>query len=229
MEERGLVGLEARGGDGGEVIGRIIQVLADEESGEITHVVVETDEEEQVELPITAIQLDAEADFAAFDADASDEEPGDHLGDDEDEALQGYAPNRALGPEDSPHEGQFVTEPIDPGEAQGPEDLDRQADEAGGYEDEGSNPVDSGYPRNDAYIDPDTGEERERYTDGANDARTEVEALLDGTELRLRDIVEGLVELEGSIGGREDLDLLVADISDVEGVLDVDTTDVEVG
>jgi hypothetical protein len=228
MEERGLVGLEARGGDGGEVIGRIIRVLADEESGELTHVVVETDGEEQVELPITAIQLDPEADFATFDADPSDVEPGDHVGDEED-STQGYAPNRALGPEDGAHEGQFVTTPEDPDEAQSPEEADRESAQAGGYEDEGSNPVDSGYPRNDAYIDPDTGEERERYTDGEGGTRTGVEALLDGTGLRLRDIVEGLVELEGSIGSEEDLDSLVSDISDIDEVVDVDTTDVTVG
>jgi len=227
MEERGLVGLEARAGDGGEVLGRITQLITDEESGELTHVMVEDESGDQTEIPITQVQLDPEADFATFHADRSDDEPGDHVGDEE--APQGYAPNRPLGPEDSEHDGQFVRAPEDPDEAQSPEELDASAAEAGGYEDEGSNPVDSGYPRNDAYIDPDTGEERERYTDGEGDARNEVEAILDGTELRLAAITEGVVELEGEIGSQEDLDLIVSDINDIDAVLDVDTTDVTVG
>ena len=44
MEERGLVGLEARTADGSEV-GRIAEVVTDEESGEVTHVIVEREEE----------------------------------------------------------------------------------------------------------------------------------------------------------------------------------------
>jgi len=227
MEDTGLVGLEARAGDGGEVLGRIVQVITDEDSGELTHVLVESENGEQSEVPITQIQLDPEADFATFHADPSDDEPGDHIGDEK--TPQGYAPNRPLGPEDRQHEGQFVSTPEDPAEAQGQEELDAAAAEASGYEDEGTNPTDSGYPRNDAYIDPDTGEDRERYTDGAGGVRDDVEAALDGTELRLAAITEGVVELEGQIGSQEDLDILISDITGIEGVVDVDTTDVTVG
>ena len=228
MQERGLVGLEARAADGSEVVGRISEVVTDEETGEVTHVIVETDSEryeEQLEVPITALNLDPEADFATFHADPSDEEPGDHLGDEE--RPQGYAPNRPVGPEDRPHEGQFVSTPEDPDAAQSPEELDRQAGEAGGFEDEGSTPFDSGYPRNDAYIDPDSGQERERYPAEGEDLRSDVEQLLDGTELRLREVREGVVELEGS-SNLEDLEDLVAQISEIDGVFDVETTDVEV-
>jgi PRC-barrel domain len=228
LQERGLVGLEARTADGSEVIGRISEVLTDEDTGEVTHVIVETDDgrdEELIEVPISSVNLDPDADFATFHADASDDEPGDHLGDEERPA--GYAPNREVGPEDWPHQGQFVTSPQDEGLAQTPEELDRQADEAGGFQDEEFTPFESGYPRNDAYIDPDTGEEREHYPAEGDDLRTDVEQLLDGTGLRLREIREGVVVLEGSAGG-DDLRDLVGQISDIEEVFDVDATDVDV-
>lgn len=223
MQERGLVGLEARTRSGEEVIGRITEVIADEETGEATHAVVET-EEERIEIPITALNLDPEADFATFDADSSDDEPGDHVGDEERPA--GYAPNRDVGPEDSPHEGQFVTTPTDEAEAEPVEDAVRESGEAGAWQDEESNTFDSGYPRNDAYIDPDSGQERERYPDG-DDLRADVEQLIDSTGLRVREIREGVVELEGSIDSREDLRGLVSDIGELDSVLDVDTTDVD--
>jgi hypothetical protein len=228
LQERGLVGLEARTADGSEVIGRISEVLTDEDTGEVTHVVVETDDgsdEELLEVPISSVNLDPEADFATFHADLSDEEPGDHV--DDEERPAGYAPNREVGPEDLPHQGQFVTSPQDESLAQSPEELDRQADEAGGFQDEEFTPFESGYPRNDAYIDPDTGEERERYPAEGDNLRTDVEQLLDGTGLRLREIREGVVVLEGS-ATRDDLRDLVSDISGIEEVLDVETTDVEV-
>jgi len=226
MEERGLVGLEARARDG-EEIGRISEVVTDERTGEVTHVVVEMDEDRRMEIPITDLSLDPEADFATFHADPSDEEPGEHVGDAE--VPQAYAPARGLGPEDRPHEGQFVAEPEDTAEAQSREELDREAGEAGGWEDEGSTPFDSGYPRNDAYIDPDSGQERERYPAQGEDLRSDVEQLLDGTDLRVREVREGVVELEGIIAKQEDLEEVLADIAEVDGVLDVDTTDVNVG
>ena len=228
MQERGLVGLEARTADGSEVIGRISEVLTDEDTGEVTHVMVETDDgpdEVLLEVPISSVNLDPEADFATFHADASDVEPGDHI--DDADRPEGYAPNREVGPEDWPHQGQFVTSPQDESLAQSPEELDRQADEAGGFQDEEFTPFESGYPRNDAYIDPDTGEERERYPAEGDDLRTDVEQLLDGTGLRLREIREGLAILEGSVG-RDDLRDLVGQISDIEEVFDVDATDVDV-
>jgi len=226
MEERGLVGLEARTRDG-EEIGRISEVVTDERTGEVTHVIVEMDEDRWMEIPITDLSLDPEADFATFHADPSDEEPGDHVGDAE--RPQGYAPARDLGPEDRPHEGQFVAAPEDEAEAQSREELDREADEAGGWEDEASTPFDSGYPRNDAYIDPDSGQERERYPAQGEDLRSEVEQLLDGTDLRVREVREGVVELQGTIASQEDLEEVLASIAEVDGVLDVDTTEVNVG
>lgn len=229
MQERGLVGLEARTADGSEVIGRISEVVTDEDTGEVTHVIVQTDggrDEEQLEVPISSVNLDPEADFAAFHADASDVEPGDHLGDEERPA--GYAPNRDMGPEDRTHEGQFVTTPTDENEAASlPGEASTEGGEASNWEDEGSTTFDSGYPRNDAYIDPDTGEEREHYPADGDDLRTDVGQLLDGTGLRLREVIEGVVVLEGS-SSRADLEDLVGQISEVDDVLDVDTTDVDV-
>ena len=79
MEERSLVGLEARTADGAE-IGRISEVIADEDSGEVTHVLIDRDEE-QLEAPISSISLDLGSDFASFDADRSYEVLGYNLGD----------------------------------------------------------------------------------------------------------------------------------------------------
>jgi sporulation protein YlmC with PRC-barrel domain len=225
VEERGLVGLEARAADG-SVLGRISDVITDEESGALTHVIVEGEGGEQVELPISDLDLDPDADFATFHADRSDVEPGDHLGDDIE--PEGYAPAES-DVEDYRHEGQFVTAPQDPAEAQSPEDLDREAAEAGGWEDEGSTPTDSGYPRNDAYIDPDTGEEeidpRVEENEGLDD---DVEDLLADTELAVRSVRDGVVELTGAAASREDLEEVVQEIMGLDGVLEVDTTDVDV-
>src|SRR5215204_6554881 len=112
LQERSLIGLEARAADGTE-IGRIAEVLADEQSGEVTHVVVETEGGERLEVPITGISLDPDADFATFEADASDEEPGDHT--DDEVEPEDYAPDEIddESEEDYEHEGQLVTEPED--------------------------------------------------------------------------------------------------------------------
>jgi sporulation protein YlmC with PRC-barrel domain len=220
VEEQGLVGIEARALDGSEV-GRISEVVTDERTGEVTHVVVEMDEDRRMEIPITDLSLDPEADFATFRADPSDEEPGDHLGDIEE--PQSYAPLRT-DVEDKRHEGQLVGEPESAEEAQAEEDLVRED-----WEDETYTPTDSGYPRNDAYIDADTGQERERYPAEGEDLRSDVEQLLDGTDLRVREVREGVVVLEGSIATREDLQEILADITEIDGVLDVDTTDLDIG
>jgi sporulation protein YlmC with PRC-barrel domain len=226
MEERSLVGLEARTEDGTEV-GRISEVVTDERTGEVTHVVVETEEEELIEVPITALVLDPEADFATFHADPSDEEPGDHVGDAE--VPESYAPAES-DVEDYRHEGQFVTTPVDPVEAQPPEELDREAAQAGGWEDEGSTSPESGYPRNDVYIDPDTGEEVvDPLMEESESLQDDVEALLVGTDLRVRSVKEGVVELTGVASTQEDLDASVDEVMSLDGVLDVDTTDVDVG
>jgi sporulation protein YlmC with PRC-barrel domain len=225
MEERSLVGLEARTEDGTEV-GRISAVLTDEMTGEVTHVMVEMNEE-LIEVPITALSLDPEANFAAFHADRSDAEPGDHLGDEVE--PEGYAPAES-DVEDLPHEGQFVTTPVDPEEVQPPEELDREAAEAGGWEDEGSSPPESGYPRNDVYIDPDTGEEVIDPLVKENEGlRDDVESLLVGTELQVRSVKDGVVELTGAVPTQEDLSGWVGELMGLDGVLEVDTTGVDVG
>lgn len=226
MQERGLVGLEARSADGTEV-GRISEVITDEQSGELTHVLVRRDEGEELEVPITALSLDPEADFATFHADPSDDEPGDHVEDDVE--PQGYAPSESS-VEDHEHDGQFVTLPTDPEEASSPGETAREAAEAGGWEDEGSNTPESGYPRNDVYIDPDTGAER---TDPAlQDNETladDVEDLINGTNLEVRSAKDGVVELSGTAATQEDLEASIEEIMGLDGVLEVDTTDVDVG
>jgi sporulation protein YlmC with PRC-barrel domain len=226
VEERGLVGLEARGADGAE-IGRISEVIADEESGEVTYVVVELEEGERLEVPISALILDPEADFATFHADPSDEEPGDHLEDEE--RPQGYAPLESEAPDDYEHEGQLVTAPNDPDEAQPPEELVKESGEAGEWQDEAFTP-DSGYPRNDVYIDPDTGEEElDPSLEDNETIEDDVEDLIADTELKVRAVKDGDVELTGAAATREDLEEMIQEIMGLDGVLDVDTTDVDIG
>jgi hypothetical protein len=50
----------------------------------------------------------------------------------------------------------------------------------------------------------------------------------DATGIRLRRIVGTVVVLGGAAASREDLDAVVAEILDLDGVADVDTTDVDV-
>ncbi len=226
MEEQGLIGLGARTRDGTEV-GRVLEVLTDEATGDVTHVVVETGEEERMEIPIGDLDLDPDADFATFHADPSDEEPGDHLGDAE--RPEGYAPAQS-DVEDYEHEGQFVTTPTDPDEAISTEDAQREADEAGGWQDEGTNTIESGYPRTDVYIDPDTGEEElDPAMEDNETLEDDVEDLVNGTELEVRAVRKGVVELSGRAATQEDLDESVREILGLDSVLDVDTTDVDVG
>jgi hypothetical protein len=220
VEERGLVGLEARGADGAEV-GRIAEVITDEESGEVTHVIIVRDEE-RFEVPISSISLDPGADFATFHADRSGEEPGDHVGDAEE--PEGYAPRRSE-KEDSDHEGQFVTKPQSPAEAQPEEDLEARED----WEDETYTP-DSGYPRNDAYVDPETGEvETDPLIEENVTLEDDVEDLLADTGLGGRSTEDGIVELTGTAATQEDLDETVQELMSLDGVLEVDTTDVDIG
>lgn len=220
MEERGLVGLGARGTDGVEV-GRIVEVIADEESGEVTHVIIERGEE-RFEVPISAISLDPGADFATFHADRSDDEPGDHVGDTE--SPEGYAP-LASEREDYEHEGQLATEPQSPAEAQAEEDLEARED----WEDETYTP-DSGYPRNDAYVNPETGEaETDPLIEENETLADDVEDLLVDTDLEVRSAQDGIVELGGAAATQEDLEEIVREIMGLEGVLEVDSADVDVG
>ena len=219
MQERGFIGLEARAADGTE-IGRIAEVVADEESGEVTHVVVETEGGEWLEVAITGLSLDPEADFATFHADASDEEPGDHIEDREE--PQDYAP------EDYEHENQLVTAPEDPADAQPPEDKVKESGEAGDWQDESFLPG-SGYPRNDVHIDPDTGEEVDPFTEDNETLADDVEDLLVDTELEVRSARDGVVELTGAAATQEDLDEVEREVMGLDEVLEVDTTDVDVG
>ncbi|MDQ3864833.1 MAG: hypothetical protein M3317_15295 [Actinomycetota bacterium] len=219
MQERGLIGLEARAADGIQT-GRIAEVVADEESGEVTHVVVETESGERLETPITSLSLDPEADFATFEADPSDEEPGDHTGDE-----IGREGDYAADDEDHEHESLFVTEPEDQDEAQAQRDLEARED----WEDE-TYTADSGYPRNDVYIDPDTGEEEvDPLMKENEDTSDEVADLLDGTELEVRTLREGVVELTGAAATQEDLEEIAREIMGLDDVLEVDATDVDVG
>jgi hypothetical protein len=222
LQERSFIGLEARAADGTE-IGRIAEVVADEESGEVTHVVVETESGEWLEVPITNLSLDPDADFATFEADASDEKPGDHTGD-EAEPKDYYAPDDE-DEEDFEHEGQLVTEPEDGHDPSSEEDLEARED----WEDHSYTP-DSGYPRNDVYIDPDTGDEEiDPLLEENDDVKDDVEDLLDSTSLKVRSVREGVVELTGTAATQDDLEETVREIMGLDEVLEVDTTDVDVG
>ena len=224
MQERGLIGLEARAADGTE-IGRISEVVVDEENEDVTHVVVETERGEQLEVPITSLFLDPDVDFATFAADASDVEPGDHTGDEVE--PEDYAPDELDDEteEDYEHEGQLVTDPEDEEENRQLEDLKSRED----WEDE-SYTSDSGYPRNDAYIDPDTGEvEVDPLLSDLEGVEHDVAELIDGTNLEVRHVREGVVELAGAAASHDDLDETVREIMGLDEVLDVDTTDVDVG
>jgi hypothetical protein len=222
LQERSLIGLEARAADGSEV-GRIAELVEDEESGEVTHVVVETERGEWLEVPIMDLSLDPDADFATFEADASDEEPGDHTGD-EAEPEDYYAPDDE-DEEDFEHEGQLVTEPEDGHDPSSEEDLEARED----WEDHSYTP-DSGYPRNDVYIDPDTGDEEiDPLLEENDDVKDDVEDLLDSTSLEVRSVREGVVELTGTAATQDDLEETVREIMGLDEVLEVDATDVEVG
>ena len=224
MQERSLIGLEARAADGTE-FGRIFDVATHEESGEVTHVVVETEEGEQLEVPITSLSLDPDADFATFQADASDVEPGDHTGDEVE--PEDYAPAEIddESEEDFEHEGQLVTDPEDENEAKHVEDLKTRED----WEDDSYTP-DSGYPRNDAYVNPDTGKvEVDPLLSDLGSVKHDVADLLDGTNLEVINVREGVVELTGAASSREDLQEVVREVMGLDEVLEVDTADVDVG
>jgi sporulation protein YlmC with PRC-barrel domain len=223
VEERGLVGLEARRADG-TVLGRISDIVTNEEGGEVTHVLVEREEGEELEIPLWALSLDPEADFATFHADPSDEEPGDHIGDEE--RPRGYAPVESELPDDYEHEGQFVTTPQDSDLAVSLEEAEEGSSD---WEDEADAP-DTGYPRNDVYIDPETGEEVVDPSVEENETlEGDVEDLLAETDLEIRSVEDGVVELAGTVPTREDLEEILREIMGLDGVLDVDTSELEVG
>jgi sporulation protein YlmC with PRC-barrel domain len=73
LEERDLIGLEARAADGSE-IGRIMEVITDDETGEVTHVIVEVTDvvasreelEDVFQVPVSSITVDPDTDFATM-------------------------------------------------------------------------------------------------------------------------------------------------------------------
>jgi osmotically-inducible protein OsmY len=124
-----------------------------------------------------------------------------------------------------------VSTPQDPDEAVSlAEQGSTEADEASGWEDEGSTTADSGYPRNDAYIDPDTGEEElDPRLEENETLADDVEDLLADTGLEVRSAEDGIVELTGAAATQEDLEEAIAEIMGLDGVREVDATDVDVG
>jgi len=233
LEERDLVGLEARAADGSE-IGRIMEMITDDETGEVTHVIVEVTDavasreelEDVFQVPVSNITVDPDTEFAIFHADPFDDEPGDHLGDEIE--PPGYAPAQSDGPDDYEHEGQFVTMPPDPDEAKPPEDIVKESGEAGDWQDEAFTP-DSGYPRNDVYIDPDTGEEvldpRLKENETLED---DVEDIIVDTGLEVRSARDGVVVFTGTVATQEDLEEIITEIMGLDEVWEVDTSDVDV-
>jgi osmotically-inducible protein OsmY len=121
-----------------------------------------------------------------------------------------------------------VTTPQDPADAAPPEDLVKESGEAGDWQDEGSLP-DSGYPRNDVYIDPDTGEEKiEPRLEDNETLEDDVEDLIADTGVAVRSAEDGVVVLAGSAATQEDLEEVIAEIMGLDEVQEVDTTDVDV-
>jgi hypothetical protein len=98
------------------------------------------------------------------------------------------------------------------------------------WEDEAHTPVDSGYPRTDAYIDPDTGEaEIDPAMNEGEELGDDVERLLDGTGLETRAVKDGVVELTGAVSSKQNLEEILEELMGLDGVQGVDTTDVDVG
>ncbi len=127
--------------------------------------------------------------------------------------------------EDYRHEGQLTTEPESEEEAQSEEDLVRED-----WQDEEFTPVDSGYPRTDAYIDPDTGEaEVDPAMNEGEGLGDDAERILDGTGLAVRAVKDGVIELTGAVPAREDLDAAIEELMGLDGAREVDATDVEAG
>jgi len=117
------------------------------------------------------------------------------------------------------------TDPEDEEETRHVEDLKTREDR-----EDDSYTSDSGYPRNDAYVDPDTGKvEVDPLLSDIESVEHDVAGLLDGTNLEVRSVREGVVELTGAAATQEDLEDISREIMGLEDVLGVDTTDVDVG
>ena len=235
MERESFLGLEVRANDGTD-LGRVTDVITDGATGEVTHLVLKWGGVD-TEVAVSAVALDEDGDFATYSPDASDVEPGDHVGDEykpgdhvgDEYKPGGYSPAWEATPdqEDYERQGQFVhlgdldDPPVSPAQ------VARED-----WEDESYEP-DSGYPENDAFVDEQTGEETYAYRDG-DDLRADVAEVLDSTEvyddtgIQLRRIFGTVVVLGGVAASQEDLDAVVAEIMDLDGIADVDTTDVDV-
>ena len=225
MEAESFLGLGVRAGDGTD-LGRVTDVITDQATGEVTHLVVESGGVE-AQVAASIVIIDEDGEFATYSPDASDVEPGDHV--DDELKPEGYSPAWAATPdlEDHARLGLFVHL----GDLDGPPASPAQ-EAREDWEDEAFEP-DSGYPENDAFVDEQTGEETEAYRAG-DDLRADVEEILDSTEvyddtgIQLRGIFGTVVVLGGTAASREDLDAVVAEILDLDGVADVDATDVDV-
>ena len=225
MERESILGLGVRANDGTD-FGRVTDVITDGATGEVTHLVLKRGGVD-TEVAVSAVVLDEDGEFATYSPDASDVEPGDHVGDEY--KPGGYSPAWEAIPdqEDYGRQGQFVhvgdldEPPVSPAQ------VARED-----WEDESYEP-DSGYPENDAFIDEQTGEETYAYRDG-DDLRADVAEVLDSTEvyddtgIQLRRIFGTVVVLGGVAASQEDLDAVVAEIMDLDGLADVDATDVDV-
>jgi sporulation protein YlmC with PRC-barrel domain len=90
VEGESFLGLEVRANDGTD-LGRVTDVIKDGATGKVTHLVLEW-EGVDAEVPLSAVALDEDGEFATYSPDASDVEPGDHVGDE-------YKPGDHLGDE----------------------------------------------------------------------------------------------------------------------------------
>ena len=219
------MGLEVRASDGTD-LGRVTDVITDRATGEVTHLVLKSGGVDS-EVALSAVSLDEDGEFATYSPDPSDVEPGDHV--DDEYSPSGYSPVWEATPDQEEYGrlGQFVHKRDLDEPPASPAQVARED-----WEDESYEP-DSGYPENDAYVDERTGEETYAYRDG-DDLRADVAEILDSTEvyddtgILLREIVGTVVVLGGAAASREELDAVVAEIMDLEGVADVDSTDVDV-
>lgn len=227
----GYVGLAVRT-EGGEEIGRVSEVRNDETTGEATHLIVDQGED-LFESPLVAFDLESGAGFVTFfpelaDAADTDEPDADTVGVEE-PLEEGYAPAAPLGEpsagDDAEHAGQLIDEPTDAVEAEAPAEWPRED-----WQDEEDTPPESGYPRNDTYVDPETGDAVvEPELREVEDLAAEAELIVEGTRIEVRAVREGVVELTGAAESQGDLESAIEELMGLQGVQSVDSTDVSLG
>jgi hypothetical protein len=109
-----------------------------------------------------------------------------------------------------------------------PQHIEKESGEAGDWQDEAFTP-DSGYPRNDVYIDPYTGQEVVDPRLVENESlRDDVEDIIADTGLAVRTARGGVAVLAGTIATQEDLEEIITEIMGLDEVWEVDTSDVDV-